>query len=135
HQRAAFYSDLGSTLYSVAAAQKIQGKELSFNNILDLDAAWRLVTEFHAPACVIVKHTTPCGTALGATLLEAYERAWACDPVSAFGGILAFNRRLATATAQKRTEVFVEAVIAPGYESEAKKALAAKKGLRVMDMD
>jgi len=135
HQRAAFYSDLGSTLYSVAAARKVQGKELSFNNILDLDAAWRLVTELDEPACVIIKHTNPCGTGLGAAPLPAYERAWACDPVSAFGGIVAFNRRLDAATAKRIADVFVEAVIAPGYEPEAKKALAAKKNLRVMDMD
>jgi phosphoribosylaminoimidazolecarboxamide formyltransferase/IMP cyclohydrolase len=135
HQRGAFYSDLGSTLYSVAAARKIQGKELSFNNILDLDAAWRLVTEIHDPACVIVKHTNPCGTAVGATSLEAYDRAWACDPVSAFGGIVAFNRRLDGPTAKKLSSVFVEAVIAPGFESDAKKALASKPNLRVMDME
>src|SRR4029079_17952739 len=73
HQHAAFYSDLGSTLYSVAAAQKVQGKELSFNNILDLDAAWRLATEFHDPACVIIKHTNPCGVAMGKDLFEAYQ--------------------------------------------------------------
>jgi phosphoribosylaminoimidazolecarboxamide formyltransferase / IMP cyclohydrolase len=135
HQRAAFYSDLGSTLYSVAAARKVQGKELSFNNILDLDAAWRLVTEIDDPACVVIKHTNPCGTGLGTGPLQAYERAWAGDPVSAFGGIVAFNRRLDAATAKRIAEVFVEAVIAPGYEPEAKKALAAKKNLRVMDMD
>jgi phosphoribosylaminoimidazolecarboxamide formyltransferase/IMP cyclohydrolase len=135
HQRAAFYSDLGSTLYSVAAARKVQGKELSFNNILDLDAAWRLVTEIGEPACVIVKHTNPCGTGVGAGPLEAYERAWACDPTSAFGGILAFNRRLDEPTAQKIAAVFVEAVIAPGFEPAAKKALAKKANLRVMDMD
>jgi phosphoribosylaminoimidazolecarboxamide formyltransferase/IMP cyclohydrolase len=135
HQRAAFYSDLGSTLYSVAAARKLQGKELSFNNILDLDAAWRLVTELHETACVIIKHTNPCGTGLGASLVEAYQRAWECDPVSAFGGILAFNRRLDGATAKKLSEAFVEAVIAPGYDAEAKQALAARKNLRVMDMD
>jgi phosphoribosylaminoimidazolecarboxamide formyltransferase / IMP cyclohydrolase len=135
HQRAAFYSDLGSTLYSVAAARKVQGKELSFNNILDLDAAWRLVTELDDPACVVIKHTNPCGTGMGAGPLQAYERAWAGDPVSAFGGIVAFNRRLDPATAKRIAEVFVEAVIAPGYEPEAKKALAAKKNLRVMDMD
>jgi len=135
HQRAAFYSDLGSTLYSVAAARKIQGKELSFNNILDLDAAWRLATELQDPACVVVKHTNPCGTGLGATPLEAYTRAWECDPMSAFGGIVAFNRRLDGASAQRLAEVFVEAVIAPGYDGEAKKALAARKNLRVMDMD
>jgi phosphoribosylaminoimidazolecarboxamide formyltransferase/IMP cyclohydrolase len=135
HQRAAFYSDLGSTLYSIAAARKLQGKELSFNNILDLDAAWRLVTELEEPACVIVKHTNPCGTALGATPAEALERAWAADSVSAFGGIVAFNRKLDGATAQKLAEKFVEAVIAPGLEKPAREALQAKKNLRVMDMD
>jgi phosphoribosylaminoimidazolecarboxamide formyltransferase/IMP cyclohydrolase len=135
HQRAAFYSDLGSTLYSVASARKLQGKELSFNNIMDLDAAWRLVTELPDPACVIVKHTNPCGTALGQDTLEAYERAWACDPVSAFGGIVAFNRKVDAETAQKLAGVFVEAVIAPGFEADAKAALAAKKGLRVMVLD
>ncbi len=135
HQRAAFYSDLGSTLYSVAAARKLQGKELSFNNILDLDAAWRLVTEIHDPACVIIKHTNPCGTGMGGAPLEAYERAWACDPVSAFGGIVAFNRKVDVAAAKKIAGVFIEALIAPGFEGEAKKILAAKKNLRVMDMD
>jgi phosphoribosylaminoimidazolecarboxamide formyltransferase/IMP cyclohydrolase len=135
HQRGAFYSDLGSTLYSVAAARQLQGKELSFNNILDLDAAWRLVTEIEAPACVVVKHTNPCGVALGKDPLAAFERAWACDPVSAFGGILAFNRRLDEAAADKLASVFVEAVIAPGLSAEAKKRLAKKKALRVMDMD
>ena len=135
HQRAAFYSDLGSTLYSVAAARKLQGKELSFNNILDLDAAWRLVTEFDDTACVIVKHTNPCGTGLGESGVEAYGRAWECDPMSAFGGIVALNRRVDAATAQRLAEVFVEAVIAPGYEGAAKTILAAKKNLRVMDME
>jgi len=135
HQRAAFYSDMGSTLYSVAAARKIQGKDLSFNNILDLDAAWRLVTEISEPACVIIKHTNPCGTGLGQTTLEAYERAWECDPLSAFGGILAFNRKVEAATAKRLASVFVEAVIAPGFDSASKEALAAKKNLRVMDMD
>jgi phosphoribosylaminoimidazolecarboxamide formyltransferase/IMP cyclohydrolase len=135
HQRAAFYSDLGSTLYSVAAARKMQGKELSFNNILDLDAAWRLVTEFEAPACVIVKHTNPCGTGIGAGPREAWERAWACDPVSAFGGIIAFNKRVDEATAKKVVGQFVEALIAPGFEAEALKVLAKKTNLRVMNMD
>ena len=135
HQRAAFYSDLGSTLFSVAAARKLQGKELSFNNILDLDAAWRLVTEMEEPACVIVKHTNPCGTAVGAGPLEAYERAWACDPTSAFGGIVAFNERLDGETARKIAERFVEAVIAPGVEPEALQALSRKTNLRLMSMD
>jgi phosphoribosylaminoimidazolecarboxamide formyltransferase/IMP cyclohydrolase len=135
HQRAAFYSDLGSTLYSVAAARKVQGKELSFNNILDLDAAWRVVTEFHEPAATVIKHTNPCGTGLGSTPLEAFDRAWEGDPVSAFGGIVAINRRVDAATAKKMAAVFIEAVIAPGLEAEAKQVLAAKKNLRVLDMD
>jgi phosphoribosylaminoimidazolecarboxamide formyltransferase/IMP cyclohydrolase len=135
HQRAAFYSDLGSTLYSVAAARKVQGKELSFNNILDLDAAWRLVTELRDAACVIIKHTNPCGTGLGASTLEAYERAWAGDPVSAFGGIVAFNRKLEHEAAEKIASVFVEAVIAPGFAPDARAALAKKPKVRVMDMD
>ncbi len=135
HQRAAFYSDLGSTLYSVAAAHKLQGKELSFNNILDLDAAWRLATELDDPACVIVKHTNPCGVAKGANLVEAYDRAWACDPASAYGGILAFNRKVDAETAQKIASVFVEAVIAPGFVTAARELLHAKKNLRVMDME
>jgi phosphoribosylaminoimidazolecarboxamide formyltransferase/IMP cyclohydrolase len=135
HQKAAFYSDLGSTLYSVAAARKLQGKELSFNNFLDLDAAWRLVTELREPACVIIKHTNPCGAAIGADLIEAYDRAWACDPVSAFGGIVAMNRKVDVATARKLASVFLEAVIAPGFESEAREVLVARKNLRVMDME
>jgi phosphoribosylaminoimidazolecarboxamide formyltransferase / IMP cyclohydrolase len=135
HQRAALYADQGSTLYSVASARKLQGKELSFNNILDLDSAWRLATEIDEPACVIVKHTNPCGTATGSGPGEAFDRAWECDPVSAFGGIIAFNRKLDGATAKKIAGVFLEAVIAPGFEQEAKAALAPKKNLRVMDMD
>jgi phosphoribosylaminoimidazolecarboxamide formyltransferase/IMP cyclohydrolase len=135
HQRAAFYSDLGSTLFSVAAARKMQGKELSFNNILDLDAAWRLATEIDEPACVIVKHTNPCGTGIGRGPQEAYERAWACDPTSAFGGIIAFNEKVDAPTAKKVTGQFVEAIIAPGFATDALKALSRKTNLRVMNMD
>lgn len=135
HQKAAFYSDLGSTLYSVAAARKLQGKELSFNNILDLDAAWRLAVELKDPACVIVKHTNPCGTGIGGHPSEAFDRAWQTDPASAFGGIVAFNRKVDADTARKIAGFFVECLIAPGYEGEAKRVLAAKQNLRVMDMD
>jgi phosphoribosylaminoimidazolecarboxamide formyltransferase/IMP cyclohydrolase len=135
HQRAAFYSDLGSTLYSVAAARQMQGKGLSFNNILDLDAAWRLATELDHPACVIVKHTNPCGTGLGASPLEAYERAWAGDPTSAFGGVIAFNVKLDGPAARALSERFVEALIAPGFEKEALQVLSKKANLRVMNMD
>jgi len=135
HQRAAFYSDLGSTLFSVAAARQMQGKELSFNNILDLDSAWRLATEIEDAACVIVKHTNPCGTGTGTGPAEAYERAWACDPTSAFGGIIAFNAKVDAATAKKVTGQFVEAVIAPGFEKAALEVLGKKTNLRVMNMD
>jgi phosphoribosylaminoimidazolecarboxamide formyltransferase/IMP cyclohydrolase len=135
HQRAALYSDPEATLYSVAAARQLQGKELSFNNILDLDAAWRLVADIEEGACAIIKHTNPCGVGVAETGLAAYEQAWACDEVSAFGGIVAFNRRVDERAAAKLTEVFLEAVIAPGYTAGARDALARKKNLRVMDMD
>jgi phosphoribosylaminoimidazolecarboxamide formyltransferase/IMP cyclohydrolase len=135
HQRAALYADPGATLYSVASARQLQGKELSFNNILDLDAAWRLVTELHTTACAVIKHTNPSGVGLGKTTGDAFERAWACDPRSAFGSIVAVNRKLDTKTAEKIAEVFVEAVIAPGFEAGARKALEGKKSLRLMDMD
>jgi phosphoribosylaminoimidazolecarboxamide formyltransferase/IMP cyclohydrolase len=135
HQRAAFYSDLGSTLYSVAAARVLQGKELSFNNILDLDSAWRLVTDVEGIACAIIKHTNPCGVGRGGSLEEAFARAWDGDPTSAFGGIIALSQRCDEAVATKITASFFEAVIAPGFSAEAKGILAAKKNLRVLDMD
>ena len=135
HQRAAFYSDMGSTLYSVASARVLQGKELSFNNILDLDAAWRLVTDVDGTACVIIKHTNPCGVGRGATLEEAFSRAWDCDPTSAFGGIIALSTKCDAGVAAKVTGSFFEAVIAPGFTGEAKAILATKKNLRVLDMD
>jgi phosphoribosylaminoimidazolecarboxamide formyltransferase/IMP cyclohydrolase len=135
HQRAAFYSDLSRSSYSVASARQLQGKELSFNNILDLDAAWRLVLELPESGCVVVKHTNPCGAGTGATCLEALDRAWAGDPTSAFGGIVAFNRRLDGPTAARLAPRFIEVLIAPGYEPEARDALAFKKNLRVMDME
>ena len=135
HQRAAFYSDMGSTLYSVASARVLQGKELSFNNILDLDAAWRLVTDVDGTACVIIKHTNPCGVGRGASLEEAFSRAWDCDPTSAFGGIIALSTKCDAGVAAKVTGSFFEAVIAPGFTGEAKAILATKKNLRVLDMD
>ena len=135
HQRAAFYSDMGSTLYSVAAARVLQGKELSFNNILDLDAAWRLVTDIQGTAVAIIKHTNPCGVGRGATLEDAFTRAWDCDPPSAFGGIIALSHRCDALVATKIAGSFFEAVIAPGFSAEARAALAPKKNLRMMDMD
>jgi phosphoribosylaminoimidazolecarboxamide formyltransferase / IMP cyclohydrolase len=133
HQRAAFYCEAEPDPSSIAAAIQIQGKELSFNNIADTDAALECVAGFDEPACVIVKHANPCGVALGKTLLLAYEHAYATDPTSAFGGIIAFNRSLDAATAEailKRQ--FVEIIAAPGVDPEAREILAAKSDIRLM---
>ena len=134
HQQAAFYRS-GEPRPGVATATQLQGKELSYNNLNDTDAAFELVAEFdpaEAPAIAIIKHANPCGVALGATLADAYERALACDPVSAFGGIIASNAPLDAATAEKLAEVFAEVVIAPEVEDGAKQILAAKKNLRLL---
>ncbi len=134
HQSAAFFTEAGVGETSVATATQLQGKELSYNNIADTDAALECVKQFdEAPACVIVKHANPCGVALGANLLEAYERAFATDPESAFGGIIAFNGELDEATALAIAErQFVEVIIAPGISAGARSALAAKKNVRVL---
>jgi phosphoribosylaminoimidazolecarboxamide formyltransferase/IMP cyclohydrolase len=115
------------------SARQIQGKELSFNNILDLDAAWSAVSEFEETACVIVKHTTPSGAAAGPSLTEAYRHARDCDPVSAFGGIVAVNRELDGETAREIAALFLEGVIAPSFDPAALDALKAKKNLRLME--
>ncbi|WRH63221.1 MAG: bifunctional phosphoribosylaminoimidazolecarboxamide formyltransferase/IMP cyclohydrolase [Fuscovulum sp.] len=134
HQGAAFYVD-GSKREGVATAKQWQGKELSYNNINDTDAAFELVAEF-APAdgaaVAIIKHANPCGVAQGATLAEAYARAYDCDRTSAFGGIVALNQPLDAATAEKITEIFTEVVIAPGASDEARAIFAAKKNLRLL---
>ena len=134
HQQAAFYRS-GENRPGVATAVQVQGKELSYNNLNDTDAAFELVAEFdpgESPAIAIIKHANPCGVALGGSLLEAYERALACDPVSAFGGIIAANATLDAATAEKLAELFAEVVIAPDAEDAAKEVLAAKKNLRLL---
>ncbi|MEY4983566.1 MAG: bifunctional phosphoribosylaminoimidazolecarboxamide formyltransferase/inosine monophosphate [Pseudomonadota bacterium] len=133
HQQAAFYTD-GTRREGVATAQQWQGKELSYNNINDTDAAFELVAEFagQAPACAIIKHANPCGVATGETLAEAYARAFDCDRTSAFGGIIALNRPLDAATAERIVEIFTEVVIAPGASDEAKAIFAAKKNLRLL---
>jgi phosphoribosylaminoimidazolecarboxamide formyltransferase / IMP cyclohydrolase len=117
----------------VAGARQLQGKDLSFNNLLDLDAAWRLVLEFPSSAAVVIKHSNPCGVALGATLKEAFRKARQTDPASAFGGIVAFNREVDAAAAEELTAIFLECVIAPGYAAAARDILAAKSSLRVME--
>jgi phosphoribosylaminoimidazolecarboxamide formyltransferase/IMP cyclohydrolase len=132
HQAAAFYRDGNPVSGGIAGHTQIQGKELSYNNIADADAAWECVKSFDQAACVIVKHANPCGAAIGASSLEAYERAFATDPAAAFGGIIAFNRKLDAATAEAVSKQFVEVVIAPEFDAEARRILAAKANLRVM---
>jgi phosphoribosylaminoimidazolecarboxamide formyltransferase/IMP cyclohydrolase len=131
HQSAAFYVT-GEARPGVACARQLQGKELSYNNIADTDAAFELAAEFDEPACIIVKHANPCGVGLGADLKEAYARALACDPVSAFGGIVAVNRRLDRATAEQVCETFTEVVIAPEADDDAVAVFEAKKNLRLL---
>jgi phosphoribosylaminoimidazolecarboxamide formyltransferase / IMP cyclohydrolase len=134
HQRAALYTPAGSTVSGLAAARQLQGKELSYNNLVDLEAALALAGEFLRPAAVIVKHNNPCGTAEQETLVEAYAKALACDPVSAFGGVMAFNRPLDAATAEEVAKLFVECIAAPGYEPAALEKFAAKKNLRLLQL-
>jgi phosphoribosylaminoimidazolecarboxamide formyltransferase/IMP cyclohydrolase len=134
HQAAAFYRDLHPAPGSLVTAKQLQGKELSYNNIADADAAWECVKSFEAPACVIVKHANPCGVALGATPRQAYEKAWKTDPTSAFGGIIAFNGELDAAGAELVAKQFLEVLIAPSFTPEALTVLAAKKNVRVLQI-
>ncbi|MCC7199248.1 MAG: bifunctional phosphoribosylaminoimidazolecarboxamide formyltransferase/IMP cyclohydrolase [Gammaproteobacteria bacterium] len=134
HQRAAFYADATPRAASVASARQLQGKELSYNNIADADTAYECVRQFEGPACVIVKHANPCGVALGATPLEAYDRAHRTDPTSAFGGIIAFNRPLDAATAREITaRQFVEVIVAPAVDADALEVTRAKQNVRVLE--
>ncbi len=134
HQKAALYRNPAARGRGLAAAPQLQGKELSYNNLVDLEAAWRLVQEFTEPTTVIIKHTNPCGVATAATLAESYRRALDVDPVSAFGSVIAFNRAVDGETAEELSKLFVEAVVAPGYEAAALERLAGKKNLRLLDM-
>jgi len=132
HQSAAMYSD-GSG-QGVANCKQLQGKELSYNNIVDLQAAWDLAQEFTETVCAIIKHTNPCGTATGATLKDAYQRALEADPVSAFGGVIGLNRVVDRAAAEEMAKLFVEAIAAPGFEAGALEIFAAKKNLRLVEI-
>ena len=132
HQRATLFAD-GSGL-GIAGATQLQGKELSFNNLVDLDACWELAQEFEEPAVIIVKHTNPCGAATGATVLEAYKKALEADPVSAFGGVIGINREVDGAAADEIAKLFVEAIAAPAFTAEAKERFAAKKNLRLVEV-
>jgi phosphoribosylaminoimidazolecarboxamide formyltransferase / IMP cyclohydrolase len=132
HQKAAMYSD-GSGA-GVANARQLQGKELSYNNIVDLQAAWDLAQEFDEPVCAIIKHTNPCGTATGKTLAQAYMRALECDPVSAFGGVIGVNRPVDLAAAEEMHKLFLEVIAAPSFDEAAKAKFASKKNLRLVEV-
>ena len=135
HQQAAFYRDLYPAPGSLVTAVQLQGKELSYNNIADADAAWECVKSFSEPACVIVKHANPCGVAVGADSLEAYSKAFKTDPTSAFGGIIALNRTVDAASAQEMAKQFVEVLMAPAYTPEALDIFKAKANVRVLQID
>ncbi len=138
HQSAAFYRDLNPAPGSLVTAQQLQGKELSYNNIADADAAWECVKSFDpksdGAACVIVKHANPCGVAIGANATEAYRKALQTDPTSAFGGIIAFNTEVDRATAERVTQLFMEVLIAPSFTPEALALISAKKNARVLQI-
>ncbi len=133
HQRAALYADEGG--WGIAGAKQLQGKELSYNNLIDLDAAWSLACEFTEPVAVIIKHTNPCGVGTGSTQHEAYERGLACDPVSAFGSVLGFSQTVTKATAEAIGKNFIEAIAAPGYDEGARELFAKKKNLRLLEVN
>ena len=132
HQKAAMYSD-GSDK-GVANGHQLQGKELSYNNIVDMQAAWDLAQEFEEPVVAIIKHTNPCGTATGKTLLEAYKKALECDPVSAFGGVIGVNRVIDGETAEEMAKLFLEVIVTPGVEDAAKTKFGTKKNLRLVQV-
>lgn len=135
HQQAAFYREKYFTGASVANARQLHGKELSFNNIVDVEAAYAIVAEFANPAATIIKHTNPCGTGIGSDIAAAYAKAYQADPLSAFGGIVAVNREVDKATAEQIAEIFIEAVIAPGFTQEAQAVLMQKKNIRLLVAD
>jgi phosphoribosylaminoimidazolecarboxamide formyltransferase/IMP cyclohydrolase len=132
HQKAAMYSD-GSG-QGVANGRQLQGKELSYNNIVDLEAAWDLAQEFEEPVCAIIKHTNPAGTATGKTLIEAYKKALECDPVSAFGGVIGVNRPVDAGAAEEMAKLFLEVIAAPGFDEAARAKFASKKNLRLVEI-
>ena len=133
HQRAALYSQVGARMNVLSMVQQHHGKQLSFNNLLDLDAARGVLRDFRDPVCVIVKHNNPCGVAIGAGVLDAYERAFATDPLSAFGGIIGFNRPIDVATAERLSQQFVEVLFAPGYDDGVLEILTRKPSIRILE--
>ncbi len=133
HQRAAYYSQVGTRTHVLSMVAQLGGKELSFNNLLDLDAARLLQSEFQIPGCVIIKHNNPCGVAVGSTAIEAYQRAFACDPMSAFGGVIAINRRVDRQLAELLVKQFIEVLFARGYDDDALEILSTKPNMRILD--
>lgn len=134
HQAAAFYGFTGNVEGTVAGAKQLQGKELSYNNLVDVQAAWAIAAEFTEPAVAVIKHTNPCGAAIGEDICQAYKRAFAADSVSAFGGIIGLNRPVDKATAEEISKNFMEAVIAPSFDEAALEILSQKKNLRLLEM-
>ena len=133
HQGAALYTEVGARSHVLSRVAKLHGKELSFNNVLDLDAARRIVEEFDRPACAIIKHNNPCGVAVADEIEDAYERALACDPLSAFGGVIAMNREVSLPLAERLHQNFVEVLIAPGYGGGALEVLQQKEAIRILE--
>jgi phosphoribosylaminoimidazolecarboxamide formyltransferase / IMP cyclohydrolase len=133
HQRAAYYAQVGTRTHVLSMVSQLGGKELSYNNLLDLDSARLLLGEFQVPACVIIKHNNPCGVAVAPSVLEAYERAFACDPMSAYGGVIALNRRVDRPLAEALVGQFIEVLFARGYDDDALELLSTKPNMRILD--
>jgi phosphoribosylaminoimidazolecarboxamide formyltransferase/IMP cyclohydrolase len=135
HQQGALYTLGGRAGGGIAAARQLHGRELSYNNLMDADAAWRIVCDFAEPTAVVIKHTNPCGLSSHPDLAQAYQQAYSGDTVSAFGGIVGYNRTVTAAAAEAMSPVFYEVVVAPGYEPEALKVLEKKRNMRVLEVD
>jgi phosphoribosylaminoimidazolecarboxamide formyltransferase/IMP cyclohydrolase len=133
HQRAAYYQQVGARMHVLSMVKQHHGKQISFNNLLDLDSARAIVREFEIPACAIVKHNNPCGAAVAADARQAYEAAFACDPLSAFGGVIVLNRKVDKALAEKLHEQFIEVLFAPGYDDDALAILTQKQNIRILE--
>jgi phosphoribosylaminoimidazolecarboxamide formyltransferase/IMP cyclohydrolase len=133
HQRAAYYQQVGARMHVLSMVKQHHGKQISFNNLLDLDAARAMVRDFEIPSCAIVKHNNPCGAAVAAGAQQAYEAAFACDPLSAFGGVIALNRPVDKALAERLNEQFIEVLIAPGYDDAALEVLTQKQNIRILE--
>jgi phosphoribosylaminoimidazolecarboxamide formyltransferase/IMP cyclohydrolase len=133
HQRAAYYQEVGERMHVLSQVQQHNGKQLSFNNLLDLDAARAIIADFSEPVCAIVKHNNPCGAAIGEDAADAYARAFACDPMSAFGGVIAINRPVDKAAAELLSKQMIEVLIAPGYDDDALEILKQKKNVRILE--